>query len=523
MTISRLNPPHRCLPPLFVAVAVVAIARAGIGAEDNAAGYAAALRSISAEAVGANVNLLADDNMEGRESGSRGGYAAADYLVSELKRIRLAGAAADGGYFQPFAPNYRNILAVLEGSDPKLKHEYILVGAHYDHVGYGNRFNSLGPIGYVHNGADDNGSGVSGVLRTAEAMTMLAERPKRSILFAFWDAEERGLLGSKHWRSSPTIPVKNLVLAVNVDMIGRLRDEHLYVYGTRTGVGLRRMLSERNQQYGFDLDFSWQLRRNADHYTFFEMHVPVIMFHTGEHDNYHRPSDKPALINTSGLSRVGQLLFETLWHLAEAPALPAFREASQQESPESEKEFLQSAPTESRLGVAWKESDVSDRGIVLSEIQPDGPAARAGCQLGDRVARFDGQAVQSTRDLLQAVRRAGKTAKMEVWPAGKNESTSMEVRLAGQPIRLGIQWRHDDAEPGTLVLTSVLPHSPADDAGLDAGDRIYRVAGKPIVDETVFIDLVAKATDSLEMVVERRGRIRRTTIQFKAQPIRRAA
>ena len=139
---------------------------------------------------------------------------------------------------------------------------------------------SRGPVGHIHNGADDNGSGTSAVLKLAEAFSLLDEPPKRSILFAFWDAEEIGLLGAKHWLSQPTIRLDRVRLAVDIDMIGRLRDDRLTVYGTRTTYGLRRVVSEQSDGSDLRLNFSWALNPNGDHYPFFSHNIPVLLFHT---------------------------------------------------------------------------------------------------------------------------------------------------------------------------------------------------------------------------------------------------
>ncbi len=195
----------------------------------------------------------------------RGGRAAGDYLAEQYARLHVPGAAADGGYFQPFAPNFRNVLAILQGSDPQLRDQVIVVGAHYDHIGYGGHGLSLGPYGYIHPGADDNASGTSAVLELAKAFTILSSPPKRSILFAAWDAEEKGLLGSKHWVAHPTVPLEHVAAALNLDMIGRLRDEHLIVFGVRSGYGWRRLISGQNDDSGLRLDFSWSLKPNADY------------------------------------------------------------------------------------------------------------------------------------------------------------------------------------------------------------------------------------------------------------------
>ncbi|MFM8707012.1 MAG: M20/M25/M40 family metallo-hydrolase [Planctomycetia bacterium] len=159
---------------------------------------AAARASIQAADARRHVSALADDTLEGREGGSRGGRAAGSYIVSHLEKLGLEPAGDNGSWYQQFG-GMRNILAIARGSDPAVANELIVVGAHYDHVGYGNSGNSYGPFGFVHNGADDNASGVAGLIEMAEAMQHLPARPRRPILFAFWDGEEKGLLGSYHF------------------------------------------------------------------------------------------------------------------------------------------------------------------------------------------------------------------------------------------------------------------------------------------------------------------------------------
>src|SRR5207247_2064991 len=120
-----------------------------------------------------HVSFLADDVLEGRETGSRGGRAAGGYLAEQLRKTGLTPMGDSGSYFQAFGSGSRNLLGLVEGSDPDLKHDVIVIGAHYDHVGYGNRRNSYGPFGYIHNGADDNASGVSALLELADAFIRL--------------------------------------------------------------------------------------------------------------------------------------------------------------------------------------------------------------------------------------------------------------------------------------------------------------------------------------------------------------
>ena len=213
----------------------------------------------------------------------------------------LAPAGDGGTYFQSFNGASRNILGLVEGSDPQLKQQVILLGAHYDHVGYGRANNSFGPCGYIHNGADDNASGVAGLLEVVDAVKQLPTPPKRSILFALWDGEEQGLLGSRHWVGRPTVALSRVAVAINMDMIGRLQESAaLEVYGTRTAAGLRRLVSEANgEAKRWTIDFDWKLKSDSDHWPFYERRIPILMFHTGLHERLSPPERRRATGSTT--------------------------------------------------------------------------------------------------------------------------------------------------------------------------------------------------------------------------------
>ncbi len=230
--ILRTNLPRFVLPALiWLCIPAVCLQ----AAEKNAA-YRAALESINAADLAGYIRHLADPQMEGREAGTRGGRAAAAYLAEQFSKLHLRPAGKADGFEQPLPPNYRNVLGLIPGDDPKLKDEIIVVGAHYDHIGFGRRY-SLGPYGKVHPGADDNASGTSALMELAHAFSFLPDPPKRSILLAAWDAEEEGMLGAKYYVAHPSAPLDKIVAAFNLDMIGRLRNDHLYVCGRAAVAG----------------------------------------------------------------------------------------------------------------------------------------------------------------------------------------------------------------------------------------------------------------------------------------------
>ncbi|NUQ62230.1 MAG: M20/M25/M40 family metallo-hydrolase [Pirellulales bacterium] len=494
---------------------------AASGADAHAA-FLAALESITPTELESHVGYLADDRREGREAGTRGGREAGDYLGVQLEALGFRGAGDEGTCYQRFAPNFRNLLAAIDGSDPELKQEWIILGAHYDHVGHGTKQNSKGPVGEIHNGADDNASGTSGVLEIAEALAMLPQPPRRSVLVAFWDAEEKGLLGSKHWLAHPTLPLDRVRLVVNVDMIGRLRNDRMMVMGSRTGFGLRRLLCQQNIQPDLLLEFPLSVLANADHYSFFGKGIPAFTFHTDIHEDYHRPTDDADRIDIAGMRRATQLMFRAVYDLANRDRLPAFREASRHESDDKPPMLPEKPAVPVRLGATWSGEPPSGQGVELKAITHESPAERAGLRAGDRLIRWADHEIGSSQELMEAVMTAEGAVKAVAVRADHQEPVELTVELQGEPLRLGIAWRVDDAEPEAVILTHVLRGSPADRAGLEVGDRIYQLAGSDFGSEREFADRIAHMPARVELLIERSGRIRRVVVEVEQAELRRA-
>lgn len=474
----------------------------------------AALEAISVDRLRQHVDTLADDTFEGREAGSRGGRAAGVYLGQEFQRLGLAGAGTSKSYYQAFGADYRNILAVLEGSDPDLKSEYVIAGAHYDHVGYGSSSNSYGPVGRIHNGADDNASGTSALLEAAAALAGLPTPPRRSILFALWDGEEKGLLGSAHWLSQPTVPLAKVRFKVNCDMVGRLRNNQLEVFGSRTMPGLRRLVSIENRQLQLSLSFDWDMKENSDHYSFFTRGIPTLMLHTGLHSDYHRPSDDAHKVNSDGMLPVTRLLARVVYQLANEPDLPAFRSASRQESSTTRRHLERVLPPlTSRLGISWDPDDRTAPGLRVTRVVPRSPAERGGLVAGDRVVHFGGHDVDDELDFRTIVWAAASPVTAVVRRSGREEPLTLSLALNGEPVRIGIAWQQDSAEPGSVLLTRVVSGSPAERAGLEPLDRVYQVNGEDFHGSREFQALINQAVGPLELLVERRGQLREAVVR----------
>jgi len=494
-------------------VALMAPLHWSIGAGAERAEIVAALNSITKDEAQQLIDTLADDSFEGREAGSRGGRAAGNLLMKEYEKLGLAPAGDGKTFFQGFNGSSRNILGLLEGSDPRLKHEVVVVGAHYDHVGYGRSTNSFGPIGYIHNGADDNASGVSGLLEIAEAIKLLPVAPRRSILFALWDGEEQGLLGSQHWLASPTLDKSRVVVAVNMDMIGRLRDLRLEVYGTRTAPQLRRIVSEANREASLDIDFSWLMKADSDHWTFFSRSIPSIMFHTRLHGDYHRPSDDAHAVNADGITSVARVVLLSVLELADRDEIGKFRDTSRREHAGTRAWLEQPvAPQAPRYGIPFKVQGEPPQ-FVLSGVSGGSPAEKAGLKAGDRLILFQGAPITDEKRFRLDLLAADGETTFTVVRAGEEKPLEIKLTPAGPPIRVGITWRTDDAEPGTVLLTQVVFGSPAHAAGLAIRDRIYSVNGQSFAAHDEFARLITTLPGPLELEIERQGRMKTVKVE----------
>lgn len=218
----------------------------------------------------------------------------------------------------------KNVIGVLEGRGPQAE-QTVVVGAHYDHLGLGGR-GSLAPwTQEIHNGADDNASGTAALLEIARRMAA-GETPSRRVLFIAFAGEERGLLGSAHYVENPIVPLDATVAMVNMDMIGRLDNNKLTVYGTGTAKEFDALVDEQNETFGFELQKIKTGYGPSDHASFYRKQIPVFHFFTGQHSDYHRPSDDVENINLEGMGRVTDMITEIVQSIVEGETRPEFQE-----------------------------------------------------------------------------------------------------------------------------------------------------------------------------------------------------
>ncbi len=312
-----------------------------------------------------------------------------------------------------------NVVAELPGRGA-LADETLIVGAHYDHVGMGG-YASLAPGTIaIHNGADDNASGTSAMIAIA---SMLVERLKefpshRRVVFIGFTGEERGLVGSKYYARHPRFPLSSTVAMINLDMVGRLRDNELTIYGTKSGEGLESVIDEVNQRYQFNLLKIPSGYGPSDHQSFCEVGVPVLFFFTGLHNDYHRPTDDSDKIDYGGLTRITDMVCDVASQLSTTDERPKYAE--------TEKRVQIRRQLTAYLGVTL--SDQGDHVSIVSVVR-GGAAERAGLKPGDRLNRLEKRSIRTAtdvRDLLRE-RSAGETINIQIFRSG--QALDLPVRL----------------------------------------------------------------------------------------------
>jgi Zn-dependent M28 family amino/carboxypeptidase len=312
----------------------------------------------------------------------------------------------------------RNVVGFLEGSDPKLREEVLIIGGHFDHVGYGHYGSRQGHRGKIHNGADDNASGTSAILELAEAFSRLETAPRRSILFLLFSGEERGLLGSKYYVDHPLIPLKKTVAMINLDMVGRGKGDAFTVFGTGTSPSFESLLKGINARTEHDIKYRPEGTGPSDHSSFYHKGVPVLFFHTGLHPDYHTPADDWNKINAHGCEVVTRFIYLTAYYLAVvSDERPGF---SKSESPRKKRVML---------GVRPGDSVEKDEGFRVGEIVKGSAAEKAGLRKGDLIFRIGSAKIRNFEDLASAIGKLkiGQKVPVEIQRAGERKVISVTL------------------------------------------------------------------------------------------------
>jgi len=330
--------------------------------------------------------------------------------------------------------NVMNVAGMVPGSGP-LKDEYVVVGAHYDHVGKSGMFSNGGKDGEIHNGADDNASGTSAMLSLAHAYATRSNPPPgRSVVFIAFTAEEWGLIGSQHFVDHPPIPLERIAAMINMDMVGRARNQTLYIGGTGSGNRMEEIV--RAADATSPLVYKGLGKTGfgpSDHMSFALKKIPVLFFFTGIHPDYHKPSDDAPKVNYSALAEIVSFARDVLDDLVTGPR-QQYVVAGGDDSPHSAAAMSGGGGgggNRVTLGVVpdYTSAESSD-GVRINGTTPGSPAEAAGLKDGDVIKRFGDKAIDDLMDLSTALgdAQAGERVKLKVTRDGKD--IELEATLA---------------------------------------------------------------------------------------------
>ena len=393
------------------------------------------------------VEYLASQELGGRFPGTRGDTLASEFIADKLRKLkfkRVVKEKKNKGFYHNFTygkteqRTTHNIIAVVPGKDKRLKHEYIVVGSHYDHLGMGGegsgsrRPDTLG----VHPGADDNASGDAVVLELARHFKKA--RPARSIIFAFFGAEEQGLVGSKQFldwmkhddsrRINLPQDIKGIVAMVNLDMVGRMRDKAMSVSGTGTSSSFKAMVEDVAEQNGLHVTCIPDGYGPSDHASFVAVDIPVLFLTTGGHMEYHTPADVPSTLNYDGMQQTLEFSQELITRLAAMPETPDYISV-----PSSQK--MSHAKFKVTLGLMPDVMGASTIPGLRADIVVAGkPAHNAGIRSGDIIQEIDGKPLKDINEYMERLAELQPGTTIPVKVLRGEETIVFQVHLT-PPVR----------------------------------------------------------------------------------------
>ena len=388
--------------------------------------------SIQEVSMKEDVYFLADDAREGRETGSEKERQSADYLAERFRNLGLKPKGVNG-YLQPFIfkpktnPHGEDTYLVKEDStitglnvialiDNKAANT-IIIGAHYDHLGFGGEGSLFrGEELEIHNGADDNASGVAVMLNLANRLK--DKNPNNNYLFIAFSGEEMGLLGSNYFVKNPTIDTKKVNYMINMDMVGRLKeDKTLAVYGVGTSPKFKQTLFANNTD--FKLIEKESGVGPSDHTSFYLADIPVLHFFTGQHEDYHKPSDDVEKLNYEGMEAISDFIMSIITDLDNDQRL-AFKK--------TKNESEETPDFKVTLGVV-PDYLYDQKGMRIDGVSEDRPAQKAGMMKGDVVVQVG---IYKITDMMSYMKSLSKFE--------KGQTTTVTVQRNGAPIELEVTW-----------------------------------------------------------------------------------
>jgi aminopeptidase YwaD len=343
-----------------------------------------------------------------------------DSLEKKLNSTRKPGSFNTGARVNAIAEivrettNTRNVEMLLPGEDPGLSDQYIIIGAHFDHLGMGgpgSGSRALDTVG-IHHGADDNASGVAMMLALAEKFAKTKGSHRRSIICLAFTGEEEGLLGSKHFADDPGINLSKVNVMINLDMVGRLNEtNNLQISGVGTAEGMKDMIYSKTDTSVIKLTLSEEGYGPSDHSSFYGKNIPVLFYFTGAHMDYHTPKDTWDKINYKGMAEISDLVFNVARHLSSDSSRLKFKEAG----PKAQAVVYKRGKGVA-LGIMPDFAGVVKNGLRADFITPGKPAALGGMQKGDIITFIDGKPVNNIQDYMfrMGQLKHGQTISVEV-------------------------------------------------------------------------------------------------------------
>jgi Zn-dependent M28 family amino/carboxypeptidase len=381
-----------------------------------------------------DVKFLASDKMEGRMTGTKGEKKAASYIAKRMKKLGLLPAGTEG-YYQPFnfesgnghvggsgnkkVYNGKNVLGKIDNGASRT----VIIGAHYDHLGYGETGSRHTGEKAIHNGADDNASGVAVLLHLADLLRN-ADKSHNYLLIAF-SAEELGLGGSKRFVENPTVPLRSTSYMINMDMVGRLMADResrstygkLAINGVGTSPKFDSLLNTLNRNR-FDLILGQSGIGPSDHTSFYLKEIPVLHFFSGQHSDYHKPTDDFEKLNYHGMYHIATYINELVKALNTLAPLPYQRTKSDSSA--------KAPKLKVTLGI-MPDYMFSGEGLKIDGVIPERPAARAGIAAGDVIISIGEKRVKNIQDYMQVLGAFNPGEKAILQLLRKDEEIELEV------------------------------------------------------------------------------------------------
>jgi hypothetical protein len=391
------------------------------------------IAQINVKHIKKDISYLASDKLKGRGTSSAEEKIAATYIASSFKKSGLVPKGNDSYLYNfVFKKNSNphdtslvniperkgiNVIGFLDNSAVNT----IVIGAHYDHLGLGHDHNSLdaNPEDKIHNGADDNASGTSGVLELAKYFSENNVKENYNFLFICFSGEELGLLGSKKWCDNPTIDLTKINYMINMDMIGRLNDstKKLLIYGVGTSPTWVPLLEKTNTYFSIKMDSSGI--GPSDQTSFYLKDIPVLHFFTGQHSDYHKPTDDVEKINLAGEKKVLEYIVDLINQTNSLPKLTFAKTASPVSTKSKYKVTLGVMPDYTFEGTGMRIDGVTD----------NKPAFKAGIKTGDIIIELGGQKINNVQDYMKALSGFNKGDKTIVGVKRGNENLSLALEF----------------------------------------------------------------------------------------------